>query len=181
MASIPAVLSASPKPAASEDGVDYCAKCDPKEMELPIAQAEHNIVGIRGWLILPAIGLVLSLITIPIGLIAGLAGEDIRVYPAYEAFSLLVNSGFYIFVWVAAIECFKKRTTAPLTMIQLMVARVVASALPFVLGLCVVGGGDELITIALLRSNNFIGAGIAAAIWIPYWKRSKRVKATFTN
>jgi hypothetical protein len=146
-----------------------------------MSQPEQKLVGISGWLILPAIGLVLSLIATPIGLVAGLAGKDIQLYPAYKIPSLLVNAGFYFVLWAVAILFFKKRSTVPRILIQFMAARVLASVVLFVVGLLVVGGGDELVIIALLRSYNFIAQGIAAAIWIPYLKKSERVKATFTK
>lgn len=142
------------------------------------AGEERKLVGIRGWLILPAIGLVLSLIIAPIGLIAGLAQMKSE-YAAYSAPAILVNAGLYIYLWVAAIRFFKKRVAAPQTMISFMIARIVASVVLFLLGLAVVGGDDALKIVVLLRANNFVAQGIAAAIWIPYFKISKRVKATF--
>lgn len=145
----------------------------------------RDLVGIRGWLILPAIGLVLSLIVGPIGLIAGLASMDSR-YIAYYAPALLVNVGFYVWLWVAAVQFFKKRSTAPQTLIHFMATRIVASVILFILGLAVVGRGWDdpyfpLVAVSLLKANNFIAHGLAAAIWIPYFNVSKRVKATFVS
>lgn len=141
---------------------------------------EQEPVGIRGWLILPAIGLVLSLAVTPIGIVAGLVTMD-GEYVAYSGPALLANAGFYIYLWVAAVRFFKKLSSAPRTLIQFMVARVVASIALFVLGIVVVGLDNELVVIRLLRANNFIAQGIAASIWIPYFRVSKRVKATFVH
>lgn len=140
----------------------------------------QRLVGIGGWLILPAIGLVLSIIVAPIGLIAGLAQMDSN-YAAYSVPALLVNAGFYIWIWIAAVRFFKKMESAPKTLIQLMMARVIASVLLSILGIAVVQNTDPLVIMTLLKGNNFIAQGIAAAIWIPYFKVSKRVKATFVN
>ena len=142
--------------------------------------ADDRLIGIRGWLILPAIGLVLSIIVGPIALIEGIAEMGPR-YGTYSLPATLVNLGFYIWIWVAAVRFFKKRKSAPKTLIQLMVARIIASAMLFVLGMAVVGRTDPLVIIALLKANNFIAQGIAAAIWIPYFKVSKRVRATFVR
>jgi len=144
------------------------------------AVVQQKFIGIKGWLILPAIGLVLSLIIGPIGLIAGLANMNTE-YAAYSASAILVNAGLYIYIWVTAIRFFKKRADAPQTIIHLIIIRIIASGVLFVLGLVVVGGDDALTIVVLLRSNNFVAQGIAAAIWIPYFKVSKRVKATFVN
>ena len=60
----------------------------------------QTIAGISGWLILPAIGLVLSLIIIPIGLIAGLAQMDSQ-FAGYLLPALIVNVSFLYL----ALEC----------------------------------------------------------------------------
>ena len=156
---------------------------NPKELEPLTPQSEQKLVGLKGWLILPAIGLVFSIIVTPFGLIAGLANmtDSITHHTEYAFPSLFVNAMFYIWIWVAAIQFFKKRRTFPLTLIQLLVARIVASVVFFVWGLAVIEEPDADVVFSLLVSYNFIGQGIGAAIWIPYLKKSKRVKATFTN
>lgn len=147
---------------------------------------KQELVGIGGWLILPAIGLVLRLMAMPIGLIAIAGLVRMRSeYVAYSAPAILVYAGLYVYHWVAAIRFFKKRAAAPQTMISLLIARFFASLVLFLLGLAVVGHvrGDHTLEVVrlLLRTNNFVANGIAAAIWIPYWKVSKRVKATFVD
>src|ERR1017187_6825770 len=90
-----------------------------KDFEPPIPQHDPKLVGIRGWLILPAIGLVLSLIMTPFGLIAGLQSLDSK-YAAYSYPLLFVNAVIYIWILVAAIQFFKKRSTASETLIGLL-------------------------------------------------------------
>lgn len=146
----------------------------------PEGTIDRTLVGIRGWLLLPAIGLVLSLIIAPIGLIASFA-QMTDDYAAYTVPAILVNAGLYVYLWVAAVRFFKKRSEAPQTMIHFLVARIIASVALFVLGLAVLGADDALKIVVLLRANNFVAQGIAAAIWIPYFKVSKRVKVTFVE
>lgn len=145
---------------------------------------DQKLVGISGWLILPAIGFVLSLIITPINLIVQ-AVQTESDSAAYFIPSILVRTGLYIWLWTIAISFFKKRSTAPRSIIKFMVVRICALLLLFGLGFAVFSSdpslGNELVIICMLRSNNFIFQGIAAAIWIPYFKVSKRVKATFVK
>lgn len=145
---------------------------------------DQKLVGISGWLILPAIGFVLSLIITPINLIVQ-AVQTESDSAAYFIPSILVRTGLYIWLWTIAISFFKKRSTAPRSIIKFMVVRICALLLLFGLGFAVFSSdpslGNELVIIGMLRSNNFIFQGIAAAIWIPYFKVSKRVKATFVK
>ena len=145
-------------------------------------QTHQQLVGIRGWLILPALGLALGLILGVVGVVTGLGSLEKMVdrgYSAYSVPSLLVDISLLIYLCVTAVRFFKKRKDAPQTLIHFLIARIAASVVLFVLGIAVIGGDDELVLFSLLRSNNFIAQGIAAAIWIPYFRVSKRVKATF--
>jgi len=147
-------------------------------------QTDRSLVGIRGWLILPAIGLALSPIVAVITLITSLGsiGKMIdRGYGLYSVLHLLTYVGILVYLCFTAHTFFQKRKNAPQNVIRLLITLVVASVILFLIGLAVIGAHDGLIILSLLRSNNFIAQGIAAAIWIPYFKISKRVKATFVN
>jgi hypothetical protein len=139
-----------------------------------------RIVGIGGWLILPAIGLVISPVLGVIGLAVSLATLKAR-YAEYSIPSLIVNAALVVWLCVISVQFFKKKRSLPRNIIQFMIWRSVASLLLFMLGILVVGSTDELFLLRLLRANNFIAQGIAAAIWIPYFMLSKRVRATFVN
>jgi len=166
--------------------ISWLAHRPPKlEVSQTIASPERSdLIGIRGWLILPAIGLAISPALGVIGIIAGLASLEKmlnRGYGAYFVPALIANVGMLIYLFVVAVRFFKKRKNAPQTFIRLMIIFPLVNILLFILGLAVIGSSDELVIVSLLRNHNFIATGIAAAIWIPYFKVSKRVKATFVD
>ena len=149
-----------------------------------VSQADLRLAGIRGWLILPAIGMAVSPLLGVIGLVSGLEPLDNMVNQGFGAYAiprLIVNIGLLIYTCVTAVRFFKKRRTAVRTVIKLLIARAVAFLVLFVIGMIVFGGDNKDTIITLLKSNDFIAHGIAAAVWIPYFRGSKRVKATFVN
>ncbi len=146
---------------------------------IDISSYQH-LSGIGGWLILPAIGLVLSPFLGIIGLLISLSSFDVN-YAAYSMPSLIVNAALLVWLCVLAVQFFKKKRTLPNNFIRFMISRTVASLILFIWGILILGSTDELFLISLLRANNFIAQGIAAAIWIPYFKLSKRVMLTFIN
>jgi hypothetical protein len=149
-----------------------------------VSQADLRLAGIRGWLILPAIGMAVSPLLGVIGLVSGLEPLDNMVNQGFGVYAiprLIVNIGLLIYTCVTAVRFFKKRRTAVRTVIKLLIARAVAFLVLFVIGVIVFGGDNEEIIITLFKSNNFIAQGIAAAVWISYFRVSKRVKATFVN
>jgi tetratricopeptide (TPR) repeat protein len=138
---------------------------------------DKHLCGIEGWLILPAIGLALS----PIGLFVNLA-------QLVEVFSNITNTRYanllildaiadiaiVSFAMYTAIHFFQKRSTAPAMIIKLLR---VAYIVPFVLFIISLAMSAEIV--AFLELKYSILAMIAAAIWISYFEKSKRVKATF--
>ena len=147
-----------------------------KDLEPSIPQHDPRLVGIRGWLIVPAIVIGLSLIVGPFSLISGFTNMS-SVDAVYTVPAFIVGTVFYIWIWVAAIRFFKKRSTAVRTLIQLMLTRIVASVCLFILGMVVYGDSDELKMIFIPS----IVTVFSSFIWILYLKKSKRVKATFRN
>ena len=137
--------------------------------------------GIGGWLILPAIGLVLNPIFLVIytlhTIIWALSGEfqvQLVAHPGLGAWTfarILVSIALLGFVGVAAYLFFSKRSAAPRCMIALLLTflgqGVIFTILDFAIGL------DPEI------AHNLIAPAFACAIWIPYFRVSKRVKATF--
>lgn len=154
---------------------------------------EAGPAGIRGWLILPAIGLIVSAVLGPIGLLAAFGSIGVAMDPryvdetyamyalAYATLYFLVNLGLYLYLTVTLVRFFRKWKEAPISVTRLLIAKVIASMLLFVLGLPLIGMYGEVAMLALIKSNNFIAALLAAGIWIPYFQLSKRVKATFVN
>jgi hypothetical protein len=152
--------------------------------EVKASQVDAVPAGFGGWLILPAIGMVLSPLLGVIGLFLGLEPLDELVRHGFGLYAIpryIAMLGLLIYTFMAAVRFFKKRSNAPATLIKLLIARVIIAFVFFILGIIVLGGNDELLIVMLLRSNNFIAQGVAAAIWVPYFRVSKRVKATFVN
>ncbi len=146
---------------------------------------------IRGWLILPAIGIVISTIisldTILNKIYPIISNTEQWAYltsPASEGyiprFSTIVYYEFYagllmlmLLVWLL-ILFFKKHKLAPIFMIILLIVNIVFSFI------------DEMLALSILESINItfvktIGAFFTATIWIPYFILSERVKGTFTQ
>lgn len=136
-------------------------------------------VGIGGWLILPAIGFALAPVIEVAGLIIGLGNYTKAASAGYGGvytLNLLVIAGMLVFQVYVAVLFFRKRGSAPRTIIAFFVASLVASA-----GLLAVelAGGAEVFVAETGRQLVF--GVIAAGIWIPYFLVSKRVKATFVR
>ncbi len=152
--------------------------------KIKTSYVDSRFSGIRGWLILPAIGLAASPFIGVIELVSGLGALGNMVNQGFGAYAiprLIVNIGLLIYVCVAAVRFFKKRRTAASTVIKLLVARAVAFLVLFTIGIIVMGGNSKEMIYSLLKNNDFISHGIAAFVWISYFRVSKRVKATFVN
>ncbi len=134
---------------------------------------------IGGWLVLPAIGLVLGPIISVVSLIAAMAlFSDVEAsgYGGIYQLELLVQLGLLAFLIYAAMRFFGKKSNAPSTIITLLIASLVASAGLLVIELS--AGAEEF---AIESGKQLVRDVIWAAIWIPYFRVSKRVKATFVN
>ncbi len=167
------------------DSPDGAQRCDcGNDVETGTAQPPYlkpapQLVGIRGWLILPAISMIFVPIIGAIGLFACLA-QFSRVqaagYGGVFGLEIISQLGMLVFVIYAATRFFGKKTNAPATMIAFMITGIVVSGLLLVVEL---GAGTEMFAVesgkALFRDVT------GAAIWIPYFRVSKRVKATFTK
>lgn len=145
------------------------------------AAVEKNpqLVGIRGWLILPAIGCVLGPVIGVLSLIVSLAlFSDVADagYGGIFSLEILVGFGFLWFHVCVAIRFFGKRRNAPSMFITLLIASIVVTGLLLVIE---IGAGAE--QFAIQNVKGLLRSLVGAAIWIPYFKKSKRVKATFVH
>ncbi|MGD0183713.1 MAG: DUF2569 domain-containing protein [Roseiarcus sp.] len=132
-----------------------------------------------GWLALPAIGLVLGPIVAVVFLIAGLrlfSDAEHAGYGGVYALELLVQVGMLAFITYAAMRFFGKKRDAPSTIIALLIAGLVSNG---VLLLVELGAGAEVF--AIESGKQLVRDIVGAAIWIPYFRVSKRVKMTFVN
>lgn len=139
------------------------------------------MVGIRGWLIVPAIGLVVGPILSVVGLIALFAmfsrfmrGDD----SATLVFVLAVEIGLTLFSIYAAIRFFSKKSNAPSVIVTLLLVGIDASILEYVVLTQILRSSSEIQTRIL---EQLVLQVPKAAIWIPYFLVSKRVKGTFVN
>lgn len=135
--------------------------------------------GIGGWLIIPAIGLILGPIFsvvqlfISLNLISNFSPELFN-NPLFWI-SALINIAIIIFAIIVAFFFFKKRNIAVKLIIWFMVAGILSSLVQFILLSFIFNetNYDDLMP--------FIHACVYGAIWIPYFMKSKRVKNTFIN
>ena len=140
---------------------------------------DPKLVGIGGWLILPAIGFALGPIHWVwrlIELFARFSEVADAGYRELYTFGLLVSVGLLVFLIYAATRFFGNKSDAPSTIIRFMAASLIASGVLLAVELAV---GPKAFAIGSWRQ--FVRAAIRAAIWIPYFRVSKRVKATFVN
>lgn len=147
-----------------------------------LSTTDHDLIGIGGWLILPAIGLVVAPIlflhgiSVDLRLLAGsqyqsalISRPGLAGVLLYEALnnSVLLLSAIYLNILFYR----RKRAFPALMMIYL--------ASQFVLGL-----GDHLLVLHLglpTEWTQVIRGFVQCAVWIPYFLNSRRVEFTFVN
>lgn len=136
-------------------------------------------VGIRGWLTLVAIGFILGPILSVLSFVA-VAKEIYELStPTHAGLYLLdalLHLGVLAFLFYAAALFFGKKSDAPLAIIALIVVSLITTAILLIIEL---GSGAK--EFAAETAKQFARGIIVAAIWIPYFKMSKRVKATFVK
>lgn len=136
-------------------------------------------MGLSGWLILPAIGLILGPPLSGVYLV-----QLILLLPQLQEVgprSLIITNATGIFILfvltiVAAYKFFRKKRSAPATIITLLIVQLALQIL--LIFISAITGPEEL------HKEYFRGAGKSifyAGVWIMYFRESKRVKATFTK
>lgn len=141
--------------------------------------SDKKLVGINGWLIIPAMGLVfapIKLITmflISFNFIQDLTPE------LFEDFRFIliciIDILIVVFAIIVAIFFFKKRLLAIKAIISLMIATIIAAIIQAFLNVEMFGELDIDTIKPILHSIIF------SLIWIPYFLKSIRVKNTFIN
>jgi hypothetical protein len=159
---------------------------------------------IGGLLLLPAIGLILSpllyiisifrqywflldyVVSSDFGMVTSryMLSPDFgrvtsRQYPGINlliGFELFGTIVFFVFVCFVAYSFFRKRYTAPQNVILYLWAQLSINIIHFfIAGFCILRENDYIVIIIFF----IILSGLVCAIWIPYFKMSKRVKETF--
>lgn len=151
-------------------------------------QLEDQPEGIGGWLLLPAIGIVLNPLSLlyaaisEVRLLADLARfqgwgfwELFRGVNAYAKLSVLGSLALLVYSIVLAVQFFGKKAQAKKTFVYFLIA--LAAYRLLLLILAIVFSFEEMGT----EIANLVGSLGAMAIWIPYFQRSKRVANTFVN
>jgi hypothetical protein len=184
--------------AALERGPDpvdpYCKKCCRYILPLEYSRAvsgesgpcESSFVGIRGWLILPAIGVVVNPILLIATIITDLAARTeyswvLREYPALKTLLGVEIAGDVVLLGlfsVLAILFFSKRRSARPMFMWTNGASVGLSIILILLSVPLWERMPGLVAEMLPRG---IGGGIACVVWISYFRCSRRVAATFVR
>ena len=143
--------------------------------------------GIRGWLVLPAISLVLAPFRFAADLPDYVACLDSEVLSAFGlAFSALLgfevvfNVAFMVFWGLLTFSFFKRRSSVPVLYVSYITIFVFFTTVDAILV-------EQLVPDVLagpdteLSPADIIYPLFVAAIWIPYFLRSERVKRTFVE
>ena len=126
-------------------------------------KTQGKLEGIGGWLILPIIGLFIS---VPILLYDLLSVNAIYEFNFYIGLLSLLDIILLVLVVIALFSIFNKKKYAPKIMISFYTANIMI----------------QLVIAFLIEDfSGIIAPIIGGAIWIPYFIKSKRVKNTFVR
>ncbi len=140
---------------------------------------DPGLVGIGGWLALPAIGLVLGpLVQFGFLILALTQFSEVERagYGGVYSLELLVNAGLLAFFIYVGTRFFRKKRDAPSAFIAYMLATLVSGG-----ALLAIESGLGAEAFAIENGKELARNIIVAAIWISYFRVSKRVKMTFVN
>jgi hypothetical protein len=142
-----------------------------------VVAAEQELKGIAGWLIIPAIGLVLSPIVSVAMNVMGLkmiqVSDPDLLRDSRLWFIILIYVVTTVMTIVVAVLFFKKRRIAVHACIGLLAVLVLAGLVQTLLSVAIYKKIDADTIEPVIRSC------VCAAFWIPYFLKSKRVKNTF--
>ncbi len=142
-------------------------------------QANSDLIWIKGWLILFVIILVFDIIQMTLAL---LFFFRINLEKSSEGFCALcglqtiLQSGMLAFAVYSATRFFGKKLNAPATLIAFMITNIVVSST-----LCFIDYRISSSAFGIIFSDRIFFAVVWAGIWIAYFKKSQRVKVTFTR
>lgn len=152
---------------------------------------KNKVTGISGWLILPAVGLIASLLLYAFNIFQKLSflgdseyAKIILQYPGFAKlalFELIFNFFALVFFLQVSWLFFRKKEALPKVMIALMWVVFSFALLDFIWSMVIFDPQDALAIIYLLRSTNVFGLFLYAVIWSLYFIKSGRVKNTFVN
>jgi len=130
----------------------------------PVESQEYPYYqGLGGWLVLPQIGLYLSILSNLVSLLR----DPVNFFSG--GWSVLMIA----FIVVILVQLYKKKTILPTLIIILYSLGAIIQLVSIFLAR--MGGFEFNVAYELMR------IAVPCLIWIPYFVRSKRVKATFVN
>ena len=154
---------------------------------------EEGLSGIRGWLVLVAIGLCLTPIRMGADIVKGLRAFNPGVWhavttPGTAAYhplfgplivgELVTNAALLIWSVVLLYLFFAKRRAFPSSMIAFLIVRLAVEGADLVVAR-MIPSAAAAITPAIYAA---LGGGLLVVlIWVPYFLRSRRVHATFVG
>lgn len=150
------------------------------ESTAPAAAAnQKSLQGIRGWLILPAINLTLGVIMGIYTLVV--TARHFSEIAASEYGSLFIveialDTALFLLLVYATVLFFRKKRRAPAVIITYFALNFVEANVVVVVEIFL-----GLSNFVLDNLDSVIHSLFSAAIWIPYFVISKRVKATFVR
>ena len=158
-----------------------------------VAQEENRLAGIGGWLILLAFGVIVSpvaslwaLITVAVGAFGGgrwaaLAQPGgVAYHPMWGPtllFELVANLAMTALTLLVAVLFFRKSTRLPKLFIGVLLAALVVRIVDVLLA-SQIPALEEPTALSVL---GIVRAFLICLIWVPYFRVSKRVKATFVH
>jgi len=150
-----------------------------EQTEPDAKSVDPKLEGIGGWLIVPAIWIglnsILGGVAISISLVkiikATVAGYGVTISVEY-----IVVLGLWVLLVYTLILFIGRKSKTPLFIIIFLVANIAGSLL-----LLAIESGAGTDMSASENRVQLVRDIIIAAIWIPYFRRSMRVKATFVN
>ncbi|MCX7033117.1 MAG: DUF3857 domain-containing protein [Arenimonas sp.] len=157
----------------------------------PSVAQDPALEGIRGWLVLPAIGVCITPLVIVVELLMGLDGYALAEWNAlatpggagYHAlwvplllFELTSSLALLVLSVLVLVMFFQRRRRAPLLYL-VMLGGSAASALVSLGVLSLIPGAVYAITTQDWK--DMVRGLVAAAIWTPYFLLSRRVRSTF--
>lgn len=161
---------------------DHCGKnmkyddCNQKNF---LSREEMKLTGIGGWLILPIIGLSLSVLFNFLASFAAYAlSNNVVEVPDYLVpilnFEVVINFLFAIACIIALVLLIKKKRIFP----KIVIGIYVASCLFVIIDTMWISSTGSDISYLI---SGIVRVILTACIWIPYFLISKRVKYTFTK
>ena len=145
--------------------------------------------GIGGWLILPAISVVLNPLFVLAQVVAsgylfapetwqlaeqGFIEASHWAWGSFVAFEITGNALTFVFSILLAWVFFARRTSTPRLMVIFLLSSAIFVTVDLVIAIVLVGGGAESDDV-----GGVVGSWIGVAIWVPYFMSSLRVRETF--